>query len=199
MDFEEAILSLADEDSQEEVHALFDKLTDLYIDIFDHVIKYYPNINAFFIHDDWGSQKETFFSPAIAEKMIVPYMKRVTEFLHSKGKFAELHSCGNNYKQVPNYIKAGWDAWAPQLMNDSYNIYDDFGDKILIAAFPQGLPSGEDFAKLPEAEQRKAAREYADRVCSPDKPSFYNFYAAHYLTPAFREELYVRSRENYSR
>ena len=86
--------------------AFFDKLTDFYITIFDKAIQTFPYIDAFFIHDDWGSQKETFVSPELAEKMIVPYMRRLTDFLHSKGKFCELHSCGNNYKQVPNYIKA---------------------------------------------------------------------------------------------
>ena len=210
MEFEGAIMALFDEDSQPEVHAFFDKLTDFYIDLFKHVIKYFPDVNAVFFHDDWGSQKETFFSPAIAEEMIVPYMRRLTDFLHANGIFCELHSCGNNYKQVPNYIKAGWDAWAPQLMNDSYKIYDDFGDKILIATFPQNIPEeimklpttdeqGAAFAKLPEEEQRRIAREYADRVCVHGKPSFYNFYAAHWLTPAFREELYKESRINYSK
>ena len=210
MEFEGAIMALFDEESQPEVHAFFDKLTDFYIELFKHVLKYFPDVNAVFFHDDWGSQKETFFSPSIAEEMIVPYMRRLTDFLHANGIFCELHSCGNNYKQVPNYIKAGWDAWAPQLMNDSYKIYDDFGDKILIATFPQNIPEeimklattdeqGAAFAKLPEEEQRRIAREYADRVCVHGKPSFYNFYAAHWLTPAFREELYKESRINYSK
>ena len=89
----------------------FDKLTDLYINIVDHVSRYFPDVNAVFFHDDWGSQKETFFSPALVEEMIVPYMRRLTDFLHSKNIFCEFHSCGNNYQQVPNMIKAGWDMW----------------------------------------------------------------------------------------
>ena len=205
MDFEGAILALADEDSQEDVTAFFEKLTDLYINIFEHVIKYFPNVNAVFFHDDWGSQKETFFAPALAEKMIVPHMRKLTDFLHANGIFCELHSCGNNYKQVHNYIAAGWDAWAPQLMNDCYKIWDDFGDKILIATYPMNMPEsvmskttdadkGAAFAALPEEEQRRIAREYVDRVCAPGKPSFYSFYAAHFLTPAFREEMYKESR-----
>jgi hypothetical protein len=210
MEFENAVVAIFDEDSQPYVHAAFTKLTDLYLKIFEHVVESYPNVQAFFIHDDWGSQKAPFFSPDVAAEMIVPYMKRVTDFLHSKGKYCEIHSCGNNYKQVPNYIAAGWDAWAPQLMNDSYKIYDDFGDKILIATFPQNIPAeiaalgsdaekGAAMAALPEEQQRQIAREYADRVCQPGKPSFFNFYAAHYATPAFKEELYIQSRKNYSK
>ncbi|MDD6189730.1 MAG: uroporphyrinogen decarboxylase family protein [Clostridiales bacterium] len=210
MEFEGAAMALMDEDAQEDVHAFFDKLTDLYIRIFGKIIETYPNVNAVFFHDDWGSQRAPFFSPALAEEMIVPYMRRLTDFLHSKGIFCELHSCGCNALQVPNYIKAGWDAWAPQLMNDCYDLYDKYGDKLLIATFPQNIPEeimalptteeqGKAFAALPEEEQRRIAREYVDRVCQPGKPSFYNYYASHWLTPAFREEMYKQSRINYSK
>ena len=192
MDFEAAIMALYDEDQKEAVKALFDKLTDLYIRIFEKYITYFPDVHAFFIHDDWGSQKETFFSPALAEEMIVPYMKRVTDYLHSKGKYCILHSCGQLLKQVPNIIAAGWDAWGPQLMNDSYKIYELYGDKLLIGINPDPLPEG-----ATEEEQRAAAREFANKFCNPDKPSFFNFYSASILTPAYREELYKQSRINY--
>ena len=209
MEFENALMAIFDEDSKAEVHAFFDKLTDLYIDIFQHVVDYFPDVNAVFFHDDWGSQKETFFSPALVEEMIVPYMKRITEFLHSKNIFCEFHSCGNNYKQVPNMIKAGWDMWAPQLMNDCYKIYDDFGDQIIICTFPMNIPEdimalgsdaarAEAFAKLPEEEQRRIAREYIHRTNKIGKPSAYNFYATHFVTPAVREEMYVESRKIFS-
>jgi len=65
LDFENAVLAIFDEDSKPHVHKFFDKLTDLYIRIFDKAIETFPEVHAFFIHDDWGSQKETFFSPDI--------------------------------------------------------------------------------------------------------------------------------------
>ena len=209
MEFENAIMAIFDEDCQEEVHAFFERLTELYLDILKHVCDYFPDVNAIFFHDDWGSQKETFFSPAVVEEMIVPYMKRITDYLHSRGVWCELHSCGNNYKQIPNMIKAGWDMWAPQLMNDCYKIYDDYGDQIIIATYPMNIPEeiqnlrseqerGEAFAKLPEEEQRRIAREYVHRVNKIGKPSSYSFYASHWLTPAVREELYVESRKIFS-
>jgi len=195
MDFEGAIMAMFDEDSQEDVSALFEKLTDLYIRIFDKYITYFPKIDGFFIHDDWGSQKETFFSPELVAKMIVPHMKRVTEFLHSKGKFCELHSCGQILKQVPNIIAAGWDAWTPQLVNDMQTLYDLYGDKILLGIAPDPI----DPESATEEEQRAAARDYADKFCNPNKPSYFNVYSTALLTPAYREELYIRSRENYSK
>jgi uroporphyrinogen-III decarboxylase len=182
MDFEGAIMALVDEDQHDAVHDFFDRLADLYIRIFDKYIAWFPAIDGFYFHDDWGSQKETFFSPAIVEEMIVPYMKRVTDFLHSKGKFCELHSCGQNLKQVPNMIKAGWDAWFPQLMNDTHKIYELFGDKIIVGVAPDPF----DPETTPEEKQRELAREYAGKFCRPDKPSLFNLYSGRLLTSAYR-------------
>ena len=193
MDFEGAIMAMVDEDQTEAVKELFDKLSDLYIRIFDKFIAYFPKIDGFCIHDDWGSQKETFFSPAVAAEMIVPYMKRVTDFIHSKGKFCEFHSCGQLQKQIQNMINAGWDYWTGQSMNDTQKIYELYGDKIIIGVIPDMF----DPRMTAEKEQRETARAYADKFCNPEKPSVFNHYGVDVLTPAFREEMYIRSRENY--
>ena len=194
MDFEGAIVAMVDEDQTDAVKELFDKLSDLYIRIFDSFIDHFPKIDGFFIHDDWGSQKETFFSPKVAAEMIVPYMRKVTDHLHLRGKYCEFHSCGQLLKQIPNMIAAGWDSWSGQSMNDTHQIYDLYGDKIMIGVIPEVF----DPEALSEKEQRGKAKEYADKFCRPEKPSYLNGYGA-YITPAFREELYIRSRENYSK
>ena len=195
MDFENAIMAVFDEDQKDAVHEFFDKLTDLYIRIFEKYITYFPKIDGFCIHDDWGSQKETFFSPAVAEEMIVPYMRRVTDYLHSKGKFCELHSCGQLLKQVPNMIKAGWDLWNGQPMNDTQKIYELYGDKIVIGVIPDRY----DPATTSEEEQKAAAREFADKFCQAGKPSMINHAGRPLITPAFQEALYIQSRKNYSK
>jgi hypothetical protein len=200
MDFEPALMALFDEDQQDAVKAFFDKLADLYINIVDHHFHYFPKINEMYMHDDWGSQKETFFSPALCEEMIVPSMRKVTDFIHSKGRFAQLHSCGQIKKQVPNMIKAGWDSWSGQAMNDSQGIYELYGDKIIIGVAPDPFEPG----AISEEEQRERARDYARRFCKPEKPSVFGMYwtaehnAAEALTPAFRAELYKASREAYA-
>jgi hypothetical protein len=195
MDFEGAVMSMIDEDQKEAVRELFNKLADLYIRIFDKYLTYYENIDGFYFHDDWGAQKETFFSPDTALDLIVPPMKRVTDFIHSKGRFAELHSCGRLLKQVPNMIAAGWDAWGGQAINDFEKIYDLYGDKILLGVVPEMF----DPKTTSETEQRAIAERYVEKYCNPEKPSFLHRYGAQYLTPAFRETLYVESRKRYSR
>ncbi len=198
MEFEGAILALSDEDQQDDIRVFFDKLTDFYIALCDKHLTYFPEIDNFVLHDDWAAQKDTFFSPALCREMIVPYMKRLTDFVHSKGRYIELHSCGNNIKQVPNMIAAGFDSWCPQGINDVEKIYDLYGDQLILGTQPRHY----DVDASSEQEQREAARNYADTYCRPDKPSFLSMHAClpkNLLTPAFREELYKQSRINYAR
>jgi hypothetical protein len=192
MDFEGAVMAMFDEDQKDAVKSFFDKLTDLYIRIYDKFLTYFPEIDAFNIHDDWGSQKETFFSPAVAEEMLVPYIRRLTDHLHSKGKYCDFHCCGQNLKQVPNMISCGFDSWSGQPMNDTAKAYELYGDQLLIGVYAAGLDPA-----LSEEEQRAAARAYAVKFCRPDKPSLL---AGGFMLPlAFREELYKQSRLNYAK
>lgn len=188
MDFDAAIMALVDEDQQEAVKALFSKLTDLYIRIIDRMIEYF-NIDGVTVHDDWGSQRAPFFSPATADEMIVPSMKGLTDSLHDRGIVADLHSCGHLEMQVPQIIAAGWDSWGPQLMNDSQMIYEKYGDQIIIGVNPPPLPEN-----AGEEQQRAAAADFVEKYCRPEKPALLNFYSMSLLTPAYMEELYRLSR-----
>ncbi len=198
MDFEGAVVAMIDDDQQDAVKAFFDQLSDLYCRILEKYFTYYPQIDIMCMHDDWGAQKDTFFSPDTAEEMIVPYMKRCTDFIRSKGKFSDLHSCGQNFKQVPNIIKAGWDSWCPQAMNDTEKIYELYGDQLLIGVLPEKY----DIKTTSEAEQRAYAKAHAEKFCNPEKPcslSSYAFFDNDILTKAYREELYKQSRIQYAK
>ncbi|MCR4436064.1 MAG: uroporphyrinogen decarboxylase family protein [Clostridiales bacterium] len=194
MDFEGAALALIDEDQKDAVKELFERLTDLYIRIVDKFIEYFPSIGGFCVHDDWGSQKAPFFSLATVMEMIVPAMRRLTDHIHSRGLYADLHSCGHIEKLVPAMIEAGWDSWSGMPMNDTQMLYDKYGDKIIIGVIPDQF----DPATTSEEEQRAAAAKYVEKFCKPGKPSILNMYGAAVLTPAYREELYKLSRIKYS-
>ena len=64
MDVENAAVALIDEDEKEGVHRFFDKLCIMYDKMIEYSKKYY-NIDMVLWHDDWGTQKSTFFSPAV--------------------------------------------------------------------------------------------------------------------------------------
>lgn len=201
MDFENAIVALIDEDQKDAVHAFLDKLTDLYIKIVDKMVEVFPEIDVFYIHDDWGSQRASFFSPATGAEMLVPYMRKFNDHIHSLGKFAHLHSCGHLMNQVENFIDAHYDAWDPQTMNDSVELYEKYGDKIIIGVMPELSAPGT------EEEEREKARQFVSKCCKPGKPSMLNLYACPMMaavmnmeppiSPAFEEELYIQTRKNY--
>ncbi|MPW24213.1 methyltransferase [Alkalibaculum sp. M08DMB] len=198
MDFENAAVAMIDEEQEDAVKEFFDHLSDLYIQLIDKYITHFPEIDVFYIHDDWGAQKDTFFSPTAAKELLVPYMKKVTDFIHEKGRFAELHSCGMNEKQIGNIIDAGWDAWTPQTMNDTQKLYEEYGDQIIIGVLPDLF----DPKTTSEEEQRTYARDFANKFCLADKPSALSVYAQfneEILTKAYREELYKQSRINYAK
>jgi hypothetical protein len=189
MDFAEAAVAMIDEEQQDAVKELYERLTDLYIKVVDKHIDYF-HAEAFYVHDDWGSQMAPFFSPAVAKELIVPAMRRLTDHIHSRGALAEFHSCGHVEQQVPNMIAAGWDTWSGMAMNDTQSLYEKYGDRIVIGVVPDQF----DPAATPEEEQRAKAREFAAKFCDPKKPCVINMYGAAVLTPAYREELYKESR-----
>ena len=186
MDFEGAIMAMVDEDQTDAVKELFMKLSELYIRIIDRSLEAFPNIDCICIHDDWGSQKDTFFSPTVVAEMIVPAMRAVTDHIHSKGRYTKLHSCGQLYKQIPNMIAAGWDMWSGQDINDTHRIYEEYGDRIIIGVMPDEY----NISDSTEEEQRKMAANFAEKFCVPDKPCIINSCGLGYLTKAYRDELY---------
>jgi len=193
MDFMPAAMALIDDEQTDAVKELFSALTDLGCKVVEKICEYWPTVNCIEVHDDWGAQKAPFFSKDVAYELFVPYMKKFTDCIHSHGRLALLHSCGHNEERVQCYIDAGFDFWSPQSMNDIGKLYDEYGDKIVFAVWPEE----ENLAQLSEEEQRAAARRFVDRFCKPGKPSIMAFQTIRRGTPAFMDEVYARSREKF--
>ena len=185
MDFEGAIVALVDEDQQDAVKELFEATTDLMCRIVDKVAEYFPTMDSITVHDDWGSQAQPFFSEATAMEMIVPYMKKLTDHIKSKGMLAILHSCGHTETRVNCYIAAGWQAWTPQPMNDTAKLYEEYGDQIIITVLSN---LSED---LTEEQQIQAAKEFAEKYCVAGKPCMISYPTK---LAAFEKEFYKQSR-----
>jgi hypothetical protein len=119
MDFAPAAMALIDDDQKDAVKALFAAMTDLGIKLVDKFCEYWPGLDGFNLHDDWAAQRAPFFSQETAYEMFVPYMKALTDHIHSKGRYVTLHSCGRGEARVRCFIDAGFDGWDPQAMNDT--------------------------------------------------------------------------------
>jgi hypothetical protein len=193
MDFAPAAVALIDDDQKDAVRDLFAALTDLAIRVVDPICESWPGVDGINVHDDWAAQKAPFFSDEVAREMFLPYMRALTDHIHSKGRYATLHSCGHGEDRVRCFIDGGFDGWDPQPMNDTHRLYDEVGDEIVISIIPSQFDPG----TVSEDGQRALAREFFDKFCKPGKPSMINFYGQAALTPAFASELYAYSRARY--
>ncbi len=195
MGFENAAVAVIDEEQIPDIKALIHELTSLYIRLVDKSLEYY-DLDGFSIHDDWGAQRAPFFSEEVARDIFLPEMKRFVDYVHSKNKFVDLHSCGHIEDRCNIFVEAGFDSWTPMPMNNTQQLYEDYGDKIVL-----GIVYDKPFdpATATEEEQRAAARDFVEKYTKPGKPSSYSLYnPVGMMTDAFREELYKASRIRYS-
>ena len=148
-----------------------------------------------FLYDDWGAQKAPFFSEEVAYELFVPYMKQITDHIHSKGRIATLHSCGHNEDRIQCYIDGGFDQWQPQTMNDIHRLYENYGDQIVFSVWPDEF----DFENSTEEEQREVARRFVETYTQPGKPVLFNEGPMRgRITQAFTDEVYRHSRKIYA-
>lgn len=85
--------------------------------------------------DDWGAQKDLLFSPVTWREIIYPNMKRVVDFVHSRGAFASLHSDGCIMKVADGIADIGFDVVHPWQENAgmSYDTYlEKYADQFAI-------------------------------------------------------------------
>ncbi len=124
--FENAAMALIDEEQQESVERLFECLTDFYIDYIIR-LRVHFGVDMVEIHDDWGTQINTMFSPETHRELILPHLSRLVNAAHDAGVFIEQHSCGKIDKLVPNIIESGVDTWKGQPIVDAQDLVQKYG------------------------------------------------------------------------
>ena len=191
MGFENAAMALLDEDQEDAMFELLDAMTDLGIKLMGCAVEAYgDSIQGFYYHDDWGSQKDAFFSFDVGKKFFVPVWKRMTDYIKSKGMIAELHSCGHTERQIENFIDGGWDTWTPMAMNDTHELYEKYGDRIVIGVVADPVPEG-----ATEEEQYEAGKKCAEKFCKPGKVASFSLYSPPVMTDAYAKGWYETSRK----
>lgn len=138
--FENSAMALVDEDMEEPIRKLFDRLADFYVELGQYLHRYF-NVEWIEVHDDWGTQNSTMFSPAVHEDMIAPYIKKVVDGFHKEGILFEMHSCGKIETMIPNLIATGCDTWKGQTNNDKKALVEKYGDQFHFAV--EVRPAGE--------------------------------------------------------
>jgi hypothetical protein len=126
--FEDAFCYLLEE--PEALEAFYTKLADWHIELIK-IAKEVYGADIITFHDDMGTQKSSFFSPATFEEVMLPHYKKIVDATHEMGLYINFHSCGSVLNQIENYCKVGFDFWEGQdACNDKYTIMDKYGDKL---------------------------------------------------------------------
>ena len=131
----------------EAVRAFFDRLAEHMIELVDLLCDLYP-VNLMTIHDDWGTEKDTFFSPKMMEELVFEPTKHVIDHIKSKGINFMLHSCGNITRFIPNMIDMG--AELLQIQRRAVDIpamKGKYGDKIGFNTGIEGFEPGINYSK----------------------------------------------------
>ena len=126
--YSEAMVAMALE--PEAVCAFLDVFADFEIAMVDRLCQYLP-IEMMTYHDDWGTERDTFFSERMMEEIVFPPTKRIFDHIKSKGICLELHSCGHIERFVPYMIQLGVDLLQIQpRANDIAAYKKKWGDQI---------------------------------------------------------------------
>ena len=158
--YTEGMLAFAEE--PDAVSAFLNKFADFTIEMFDLLYEALP-IHMISYHDDWGTEKDTFFSERMMEDIVFPPTKRVVDHIRSKGVAFQHHCCGNITRFLPYMTELGIDFLQIQRRAvDIPAMKKKYGDKIGFNTNIEGLQTGVLYGK---DEIIAMVRETVDLYC----------------------------------
>ena len=135
--YTETMLALAVE--PEAVKDFFDCYSDFMIRFMEKLFSFFP-VTMITLHDDWGTERDTFFSNAMMEELVFEPTKRMVDFVRSNGVRFNLHSCGNITRFIPYMIDMDIDFMQIQRRAvDIPMVKEKYGDRIGIDTGIEGL------------------------------------------------------------
>ncbi|MBQ8974113.1 MAG: uroporphyrinogen decarboxylase [Oscillospiraceae bacterium] len=115
----------------DEMHELIDYITEFELSYAEVACKYLKP-DAFFQHDDWGSQISTFLAPSMFEEFFLPSYKKIYGYYKEHGCEVIMHH-SDSYAAtlVPYMIDMGIDIWQGVMRtNKIEELIPEYGDKI---------------------------------------------------------------------
>ena len=145
--YEEGMTALAIE--PEACKDFFARFAKYMTDFFDMLDALYP-IDFITYHDDWGTERDTFFSSKMMEELVYEPTKTIVDHIRGRGKVFELHSCGKIERFLPYMCDLNIDLLQIQRRaNDMPMLKQKYGDRI---GFNVGI-EGLDFNTPPSKEE----------------------------------------------
>ncbi len=176
--------------------AFYDRFADWEIWQIDMFSSLYP-VDIFTVHDDWGTQKDAFFSPSMMEDLLFEPTKRIIDHVHSLGKLYQFHCCGKINKFMPYFAQLRPDSTQIQRgVNDLVEYKKSFGKDVGFSAGIEGFVPGKQYS---DEELAELVRNSVD-IFAVDGGWFPSIFGASGETMwKIISELYCYSREFYEK
>jgi hypothetical protein len=131
MGFTNGLIAMYEE--PDEVLALFEYMSDFYVEVTKNVIQYYrPDVLA--ITDDTATAKAPFISPESYKALVKRYHARLAQVGIDHGLFIDMHNCGKCEVFLEDWFDFNVSIWNPaQVMNDLQGIQKKYGDRLVLA------------------------------------------------------------------
>ena len=156
MGFENGLMALYDD--IEAYKACVDAYADYRIRQFPF-FKEYMAPDFLMMHDDWGNQKNMFFSPDLWREAFKAPERRMVEAAHALDMRYMHHSCGYIEPIIGDLVEIGVDCWhSVSPVNDLAGIKAEYGDRLVFAGGvdPQATDAPDATEESIRAEVRRA-------------------------------------------
>ncbi|MCL2708518.1 MAG: hypothetical protein FWF03_05310, partial [Defluviitaleaceae bacterium] len=107
--------------------------TDFYIAHFTKLMDECGVPDGVYLYDDLGYSRGLFCSPKALRELYFPFYKELVDFIHSKGAYALLHTCGGIEEALPMIVEAGFDSLNPMEVKagcDAVRFAEKYGDRL---------------------------------------------------------------------
>ncbi len=149
-------------DDEEAFAEFIEAYADYRIEQFEY-IKKYLDVDFMMMHDDWGNQKNMFFSPEMWRKFFKEPERRMVKRCQELGMHYMHHSCGYIEPIIPDLVEIGVESWhGGSPVNDLKKIKAEYGDKLIFAGGVD--PQVTDTGSATEEEIRAEVRRVIDTL-----------------------------------
>lgn len=149
-------------DDEEAFAEFVEAYADYRIEQFEY-IKKYLDVDFMMMHDDWGNQKNMFFSPEMWRKFFKEPERRMVKRCQELGMHYMHHSCGYIEPIIPDLVEIGVESWhGGSPVNDLKKIKAEYGDKLIFAGGVD--PQVTDTGCATEEEIRAEVRRVIDTL-----------------------------------
>jgi hypothetical protein len=159
MGFTNGLVAMHEE--PDEVVALFEYLSDFYVEVAKRAVRHYkPDVLA--LTDDTATAKAPFISPEMYRNLVKPYHARLAQVGADNGLYIDMHNCGKCEAFIDDWLDFGVGVWNPaQVMNDLAGVQEKYGNRLVLAGCwdssgPVGWPGAS------EALIRQSVRDAID-------------------------------------